>query len=50
MFDLIASMTPLRRVTTPAEFASTRCCFFSRPGRVLVTGQNLVVDSGLVKD
>lgn len=49
VFDLIASMTPLRRVTTPAEFADA-VLFFLSPWARAVTGQNLVVDSGLVKD
>ncbi|WP_312844389.1 3-oxoacyl-ACP reductase [Diaphorobacter nitroreducens] len=49
VFDLIASMTPLRRVTTPAEFADAVLFFLSPWGRA-VTGQNLVVDCGLVKD
>ena len=49
MFDLIASLTPLRRVTTPEEFADA-VLFFLSPCARAVTGQNLVVDSGLVKD
>lgn len=49
VFDLIASLTPLRRVTTPAEFADA-VLFFLSPWARAVTGQNLVVDSGLVKD
>ena len=49
MFDLIASLTPLRRVTTPEEFADA-VLFFLSPWARAVTGQNLVVDSGLVKD
>ena len=49
VFDLIASLTPLRRVTTPAEFADA-VLFFLSPWACAVTGQNLVVDSGLVKD
>ena len=49
VFDLIASLTPLRRVTTPAEFADAVLFFLSPWGRA-VTGQNLVVDCGLVKD
>ena len=48
VFDLIASMTPLRRVTTPAEFADA-VLFFLSPWARAVTGQNLIVDSGLVK-
>ncbi|ANY17136.1 3-oxoacyl-ACP reductase [Bordetella pseudohinzii] len=49
VFDLIASLTPLRRVTTPAEFADA-VMFFLSPWARAVTGQNLVVDGGLVKD
>ncbi|QGE19238.1 3-oxoacyl-ACP reductase [Bordetella holmesii] len=49
VFELIASLTPLRRVTTPAEFADA-VLFFLSPWSRAVTGQNLVVDSGLVKD
>lgn len=49
VFDLIASLTPLRRVTTPAEFADA-VLFFLSPWARAVTGQNLVVDGGLVKD
>ncbi|KAF1688049.1 3-oxoacyl-ACP reductase [Pseudoxanthomonas broegbernensis] len=49
VFDLIAASTPLRRVTTPAEFADA-VLFFASPWSRAVTGQNLVVDGGLVKD
>lgn len=49
VFDLIAESTPLRRVTTPAEFADT-ALFFASPWARAVTGQNLVVDGGLVKN
>jgi 3-oxoacyl-[acyl-carrier protein] reductase len=49
VFDLIASSTPLRRVTTPEEFADA-VLFFASPWARSVTGQNLVVDGGLVKD
>ncbi|NLE79179.1 MAG: 3-oxoacyl-ACP reductase [Rhodococcus sp.] len=49
VFDLIASSTPLQRVTTPEEFADT-VLFFASPWARSVTGQNLVVDGGLVKD
>lgn len=49
VFDLIASSTPLRRVTTPAEFADT-ALFFASPWARAVTGQNLIVDGGLVKN
>lgn len=48
VFDLIASSTPLRRVTTPEEFASAIMMFLSPYSRA-VTGQNLIVDGGLVK-
>lgn len=49
VFDLIASSTPLRRVTTPEEFADA-VLFFLSPWSRAVTGQNLIVDGGLVKD
>jgi len=49
VFDLIASMTPLRSVTTPQEFADA-LLFFASPWSRAVTGQNLVVDGGLVRD
>lgn len=49
VFDLIASSTPLGRVTTPAEFADA-VLFFASPWARSVTGQNLVVDGGLVMD
>ena len=49
VFDLIAGMTPLRHVTTPEEFADA-VLFFASPWSRAVTGQNLVVDGGLVRD
>jgi 3-oxoacyl-[acyl-carrier protein] reductase len=49
IFDQIAASTPLRRVTTPDEFADATL-FFASPWARSVTGQNLVVDGGLVKD
>lgn len=49
VFDLIANMTPLRSVTTPQEFADAILFFASSWSRA-VTGQNLVVDGGLVRD
>lgn len=49
VFDLIAAGTPLRRVTTPVEFADA-VLFFASPWSRAVTGQNLVVDGGLVKN
>lgn len=48
VFELIASSTPLRRVTTPEEFAAAVMMFLSPYSRA-VTGQNLIVDGGLVK-
>ncbi|AWH53346.1 3-oxoacyl-ACP reductase [Stenotrophomonas sp. ESTM1D_MKCIP4_1] len=49
VFDYIAANTPLRSVTTPAEFADATL-FFASPWARAVTGQNLVVDGGLVRD
>lgn len=49
VFDLVAANTPLRHVTTPEEFADA-VLFFASPWARAVTGQNLVVDGGLVKD
>ena len=48
VFDMIAESTPLRRVTTPEEFADA-VVFFLSPWARAVTGQNLIVDGGLVK-
>lgn len=48
VFDLIAASTPLRRTTTPAEFADAILIFLSPYSRA-ITGQNLIVDGGLVK-
>jgi 3-oxoacyl-[acyl-carrier protein] reductase len=48
VFDLIASSTPVRRVTAPEEFADA-ILFFLSPWSRAVTGQNLIVDGGLVK-
>lgn len=47
VFDLIASSTPLRRAITPAELADA-VLFFASPWSRAVTGQNLIVDGGLV--
>ena len=47
VFDYIAQSTPLRSVTTPAEMADA-VLFFASPWSRAVTGQNLVVDGGLV--
>lgn len=49
VFDGIAQATPLRRVVTPEEFADS-VLFFASPWARAVTGQNLVVDGGLVTD
>lgn len=49
VFDLIAANTPLRSVTTPNELADA-LLFFASPWARAVTGQNLVVDGGLVMD
>ena len=49
VFDYIASSTPLRKATTPAEFADA-IMFFASPWSRSVTGQDLVVDGCLVMD
>jgi 3-oxoacyl-[acyl-carrier protein] reductase len=49
VFQLIQSSTPLRKVTDPAE-AADAVVFFASPWGRAVTGQNLVVDGGLVMD
>lgn len=49
VFQLIESSTPLRKVTDPAEVADS-ILFFASPWARAVTGQNLVVDGGLVMD
>jgi 3-oxoacyl-[acyl-carrier protein] reductase len=49
VFDAIAAATPLGRVVTPDEFADA-VLFFASPLSRSVTGQNLVVDGGLVKN
>ncbi len=49
VFDIIAAQTPLGHVTTPEEFADA-VLFFASPWARSVTGQNLVVDGGLVMD
>lgn len=45
--QIVRSVTPLRRITTPAELADV-CLFFASPWARAVTGQCLVVDGGLV--
>jgi 3-oxoacyl-[acyl-carrier protein] reductase len=47
VFSIIEQTTPLRRVTTPEEVADA-VLFFLSPWSRAVTGQNLVVDGGLV--
>ena len=47
VFDYIQSITPLRKVTTTDDF-SDAVLFFASPWSRAVTGQNLVVDGGLV--
>lgn len=47
VFDLIAGQTPLRQVTSPEDFADAVVFFMSGLSRA-VTGQNLLVDGGLV--
>jgi 3-oxoacyl-[acyl-carrier protein] reductase len=49
VFDFIAGVTPLRRVTTVEEFADT-VLFFLSPWSRAISGQNLLVDGGLVKN
>ncbi|MDO5493094.1 MAG: 3-oxoacyl-ACP reductase [Nesterenkonia sp.] len=48
VFDGIAGATPLRTVTTPEQLADA-VLFFAHPWSRGVTGQNLIVDGGLVK-
>ncbi len=47
VFDIVAGQTPLGRVTTPDEMADATL-FFASPWSRSVTGQNLIVDGGLV--
>ena len=47
VFDYIAGVTPLRSVTTPQE-AADAVLFFASPWARAITGQNLIVDGGLV--
>ena len=47
VFDYIAANTPLRSVTTPDELAAA-VLFFASPWARAITGQNLIVDGGLV--
>lgn len=47
VFDIIESTTPLQKVTTPEDVANA-VLFFASPWSRAVTGQNLIVDGGLV--
>lgn len=47
VFKMIAQNTPLGKVTTPAEVADT-VLYFASPWSRGVTGQNIMVDGGLV--
>ncbi len=47
VFSYISSITPLKRVTTTQDFADA-VLFFASPWSRAVTGQNLIVDGGLV--
>ena len=49
VFQIIESSTPLQKVTTPKELAEV-ALFFASPWGRAITGQNLVVDGGLVMD
>ena len=49
VFDYIAAVTPLRKVISPQEFAQAVMLFLS-PYSSAITGQNLIVDGGLVKN
>ena len=47
VFEYVKSITPLRRVTTTDDF-SDAVLFFASPWSRAITGQNLIVDGGLV--
>ncbi len=47
VFDYIENITPLRKVTSTDDF-SDAVLFFASPWSRAVTGQNLIVDGGLV--
>lgn len=49
VFQIIESSTPLQKVTSPRELADV-ALFFASPWGRAITGQNLVVDGGLVMD
>ena len=46
VFDIVASMTPLQKVTTIKDFSDAITFFASNDSRA-ITGQNLTVDGGL---
>ena len=46
VFDIIAKMTPLQKITTTKDFADA-VMFFASEGSRSITGQNLTVDGGL---
>lgn len=45
VFDLIAQVTALKRVTTPSDLAET-VCFLAGKESKGISGQNIVIDSG----
>lgn len=47
VFEMIKNSTPLKKVTTPEDVADA-VLFFASPWARSVTGQNLIVDGGLV--
>lgn len=47
VFQMIEQSTPLQQVITPAQFADV-ALFFASPWARAVTGQNMIVDGGLV--
>ena len=47
VFEYIKNITPLRKVTTTEDF-SDAVLFFASPWSRAITGQNLIVDGGLV--
>ncbi len=49
VFKIIEQNTPLQKVTSPEEVADS-VLFFASPWSRAITGQNLVVDGGLVMD
>lgn len=49
VFDIIAANTPLGEVVTPEAFADA-ILYFAHPWSRAITGQNIIVDGGLVKN